>query len=176
MKKIFVYFLPALMLCSCGGNSQSTSTNNNETEPVAVEQTNSEEEIKAAIATQVNTVYAEALANNDESIALNKYGSANFVETYVKYRKAIEGMMGSIECNIWSQAQDVSEPKVEIDEVNIENDNKATITLSLTNFGDKKAISLPVVLEDGEWKIDDIIAMGQSMKNVMLNDIKAFAE
>lgn len=176
MKKTLLWALPALMLCACSGNNQNTSASGNEAEPVAEEQAPSAEDVTANISERVSTIYAEALANDDESVALNKYGSANFVDTYAKYSKAIEGMMGSIECNIWSQAQDVSEPKVEVDEVNIESDNKATVTLSLTNFGEKKAINLPVVLEEGEWKIDDIVAMGQSMKSVMLNDIKAFAE
>lgn len=177
MKKNLLWVLPTLMLCACSGNNQNTSANGNEAETVATEeQSTTTEDVTATITERISTIYSEALANDDESVALKKYGSTNFVETYANYRKAIEGMIGSIECNIWSQAQDVSDPKIEVDEVTIESETKANVVALLTNFGDRKAIALPVVLEDGEWKIDDIVAMGQSMKSVMLDDIKAFAE
>ena len=170
MKKLFVFLFPVLMLCPCDGFALS---NNNEA--MAAVQSDNKEAVKDAIATHVKKVYAEALANEDESVALNEYGSASFVDTYAKYCEATGGM-GSIECNIWSQAQDVSEPKIEIHDVNMESNKKARVFLSLTNFGENKAIGLPLVLEKGVWKIDDIVVMGQSMKGVMQDDIKAFAE
>lgn len=135
---------------------------------------NSSDSLIEDIQERIENIYAETLTGNGGLFVLQKYCTSSFCDLYSKYEEASEGSIGSLDYNLWSQAQDVSEPKIEVKSVNVESLVSAKVKIALTNFGQTKTITLPLVLENDRWMIDDFINTQHSARQLMEEDILAF--
>ena len=171
MKKIIFICVSALLLGSCSSKSNDTQSTTNESSSVQNDASGvSTEDIQE----RIENIYAETLTGSGGLFVLQKYCTSSFCDLYSKYEEASEGSIGSLDYDLWSQAQDVSEPKIEVKSVNVESSTTAKVKIALTNFGQTKTITLPLVLENGRWMIDDFVNTQHSARQLMEEDILAF--
>jgi hypothetical protein len=84
------------------------------------------------------------------------------------------GEMGFIDADYWIMAQDWNELSISDVEVLSLTPIEASVQFNLHNFGDSKPVALRLLMEDGEWKIDDFLDVGADfdMKKSMLEYVK----
>lgn len=81
-----------------------------------------------------------------------------WVKRVQKYDTEVDdGMAGFFEADYWIMGQDWDELSVSDVHVQTMNDSTATVNLNLHNCGDVTAVRLEMLLEDGEWRIDNFI-------------------
>ena len=68
-----------------------------------------------------------------------------------------EGEMGAISFDPYIDGQDYDITDFAIGEADIAGD-QASVDVSFSNFGEPRALTYELVLEDGGWKIDDVIS------------------
>jgi hypothetical protein len=68
-----------------------------------------------------------------------------------------EGEMGAISFDPYIDGQDYDITDLAIGEADIEGDT-ASVDVTFSNFGEPRALTYELVLEDGGWKIDDVIS------------------
>ena len=84
-----------------------------------------------------------------------------------------DGMVGFFEADYWIMGQDWDDLSVSDVHVKTMNDSTATVELNLHNCGCVTALQLLMLLEGGEWKIDDFIDVtnGFDWKDGMKNHV-----
>lgn len=173
MKKTTILLLSALMVLSCTGNKTNESSDS--TDSVAVSSADTvtvEEEVNTpaaedVIKEQIEANYNAALKAGNMDASIKKYCSAAFISAYDKYNKSIEGEIGDIDYDIWLQAQDEDKPSATVEKVSMIDDSKAEVKVKITNFGENTSITLIVVKENDEWKIDDFINSSGKIRKIL---------
>lgn len=135
---------------------------------------------EAAILKRVDAIYSDVAAGQLDSEDLSKrYCSDDWNKTVTLVdefdRKFNEGMLGFFEYDYWVQGQDVSD--LHISDLVLESlqDDTATVSFKLYNFGSATPMRLKLVRENGNWQIDDFISLGEhptDLKAQMLEYIK----
>lgn len=90
--------------------------------------------------------------------AYDKYtseGMKKFLEQVNEVRLNSDIDILGWDCDPWIFAQDFSNPKAEVVNVNAESDSKAWADVSIDDFGSKRTIRLELIKEKGQWKVND---------------------
>lgn len=98
------------------------------------------------------------------------YFDSNFPENESQFRSAAlqalydndaeitpEGEMGAISFDPYIDGQDYGITNLEIGATDIAGDD-ATVEVTFSNFGEPRSLTYELVLEDGGWKIDDVVS------------------
>lgn len=98
------------------------------------------------------------------------YFDGNFPENESQFRSAAlqalydndaeitpEGEMGAISFDPYIDGQDYDITNLEIGATDIAGDD-ATVEVTFSNFGEPRSLTYELVLEDGGWKIDDVVS------------------
>ena len=98
------------------------------------------------------------------------YFDGNFPENESQFRSAAlqalydndaeitpEGEMGAISFDPYIDGQDYDIANLEIGAIDIAGDD-ATVEVTFSNFGEPRSLTYELVLEDGGWKIDDVVS------------------
>ena len=117
------------------------------------------------IYTQVFDLYGKASATSDLSSLENidsLYCSADWNEWVARVndfdrQHEDDGMMGFFEADYWIMGQDWQDLSVSDIQVIDMTDSTATVKLNLHNCGSITAVRLEMLLEDGQWQIDNFI-------------------
>jgi len=176
MKKYLLLLAASLIIASCGNKNSEKSENANDSISVeenattAIEDALDEDQIKTDISGVLSEAYAEAFKSLNLENVFSKYCSSEYLAIQQKYDKVNEGCIGSLEYDVWSQAQDTSNPSIVVKNVEVSSSEEAIATIELTNFGKTQDVILPMVNENGSWKIKDFIGTLGSAIDTMKSD------
>lgn len=172
MKHIF-FLLSFMLLCSCSSN-QKQPDEQGQPESVNTELlVDCEDEmIRPEIVDVISSAYDLAFNSVDTRQAIEEYCTKEFREVQQKYEEINEGAIGSLDYDVWYQAQDAADPAIMVKIVSLKSDNEATVVIELTNFGETQEVTLPLVVESGEWRIDDFIGNAGSAVQTMKANLK----
>lgn len=182
MRNLLILSL-VLALCGC-----SQSSNNGGQQSTAADTTAVDNSQEQNVEARVQAIYADvfgwyAKAEKDPSVLQkmpdfdSQYTSAGYKDALSKV-KAIDkqaeadGEIGFFDSDHWIQGQDFQGLKMAVVNVVPEGKDKCKADVDITNCGATKRIALTLVLEEGQWMIDDFVADGQSEKAQMLDYVK----
>lgn len=171
MRKYLLLVVTAFVLCGCQGRVVSTDKVDAET---AVNQKPDAE----AVADRVQEIYSvvfkeynleDSLRNLDQLEGMGAYGHrGEFMQNFCSQewnrlsRQIHEidslhhsGELGFWSADYWIMGQDWHNLSISDVEVLAVTPAEAAVLLQLHNFDSSKPVALRLVLEDGEWKIDD---------------------
>ena len=143
----------ALSFTACGGQKDGSAS--------------SEDEIKQRIEEIFNEVYHPTQEYNTVDALDKKYMSHDYNEVWdYAWNNCDEPF---IDYNHWTQAQDSDNPSMEVKSVSKKSDYKATADIIIHAFPKSSGtpVTLVLVLEGGEWRIDDFITNGESEKEMI---------
>ncbi|MBR5654571.1 MAG: DUF3828 domain-containing protein [Prevotella sp.] len=165
MKKLLLMAVCSLVLFTgCKGKSQPAQEKDNaKTEQSSVPRPDNE-----AIAQMVKNMYADiAKACSDPSASMSetpnydeKYGSTDWKNTVkaVVEHDSKKDEIGFFEADPWIMGQDAGDffaSDIEVGEV--DEHNGTPVTLNLHNMGNVTKVRVIVVMDNGEWKVDNLI-------------------
>ncbi len=176
MKKVLTMAVCSLLLMTgCKGKGQQAKDNDNaKTEQASVPRPDNE-----AIAQMVKNMYEDigkSITNMTETDFNEKYGSTDWKNTVkaVNEHDSKIDEMGFFEADPWIMGQDAgdfSASDIEMGEV--DKQNGTPVTLNLHNMGSVTKVRVIVVMDKGEWKVDNLIDLTndfdwkQSMKEYL---------
>ncbi|MCR4965130.1 MAG: YbjP/YqhG family protein [Bacteroidales bacterium] len=159
MKKILSIFVILALLMSCNNNQKSTDNQNVESDQTASELTAQE---------TVKQIYDEvfSLYNQHPSSEIN-YDEVNrkyMSQHYLKVDSIVEVIdskhpyeVGCLDYDHWIMAQDWGNLSYAVESVEEISDTEARVSIIITNFNEKTPLTLLMVKEGDEWKIEDFI-------------------
>jgi hypothetical protein len=92
---------------------------------------------------------------------VDKYFTRSTADLIWKDATTVKGEVGALGADPLYDAQDTEIKNFTIGKASL-NGEKASVTVSFENFGEKKIITFALVTEGGKWKIDDISYNGGS--------------
>lgn len=183
MKKTLLIWAALIALTGCGNTSNNTSQQ-------AADGTKTETTAAADSATtvkdvdkRVNEIYADvfawyARAEKDISV-IDKMPDFDTIYTSADYRDVLSkvkardkqceanGEMGFFDHDHWVCGQDFQNLSMKLVKTEITAPGKCTAAVDITNCGTTTRVSLDLVLENGQWMIDDFKTDNQSEKAQM---------
>lgn len=159
MKKIVVLILAALAVMACSNKGQVADAV--KAQPLDT----------AAVVQRVNDIYTAVFNRYREARTMFKpLRRGNFdaelcstdwnewLHRVIDYdKKNSQGMVGFFEADYWIMGQDWDDLSVSDVHATAMTDSTAAVAFNLHNCGSVTAVRLEMVLEDGEWKIDNFI-------------------
>ncbi len=177
MSKQFLVLAFAAMLMSCGNRNASSNATASPSSPSP-----QEEAAAPSAADQLNKIYSDVFGWYDraaDDISLmdrqpnfdSLYLSSSYLALKQQVEKAdsadvAEGMIGFFDSDHWICGQDVADPSYVIKSVE-ENDGKGSAKIQIKNCNTTTELKITLVLEKGNWKIDDFVLNGRSEKESM---------
>ena len=139
----------------------------------------SDKDYKQEITDRLNTIYTDAFAYFDAEEESEKdlyelYCTKEFKDLWHKVEKEEEatGYL-CLDYDIWTNAQDIDNPKMRIESIELLDDTHATANVVINDFGEDTSNQLFLIKEKNEWRIDDFVRDDYSVKKTMeafLND------
>jgi len=169
MKKSF-YLLAVLFLMTACVNNQQQSDNQNIEEQETTTAVTPQEAVKQ-VYDEVFNAYNNLSEKEVSGVAFDrKFMSSRYLK--LDSLVAIEdskhpGEIGFRDYDHWVQAQDWGDLSYSIDSETQLSETESKVLITITNFNEKTPVELKMVKEDGTWKIDDIIARGDSEVEMM---------
>jgi len=159
MKKVYstimmlAMMVAALVFTACGGQKGGSTSN--------------EDEIKQRIEAIFNEVYNPTQEYSTVDALDKKFMSHDYNEVWdYAWNNCEEPFM---DYDHWTQSQDSDNPSMEVKSVSKKSDYKATADIVIRAFPNSSGtpVTLVLVLENGEWRIDDFISNGESEKEMI---------
>jgi len=165
MKKFFLLILPAIVLFACGnqtqnGNSSSKgsiteTSNQNETK---IDPTPNIENAVKNLYDDVSKVNSDGFNTYNDFDIIKMHGSSDLKGVLEAYNKTqVDGEIGAIDWDIFTQAQDFDKFSFEVQSVSLKDNNTAEAQVAMTNCGEKYNVTILMVNENGIWLVDDVI-------------------
>lgn len=129
------------------------------------------ESLKEELKSKVMSIWAEGVQGGNSLFMFKKYCSKDFCDTYDKYEKFLNGDFGSLDYDVWTQAQDTDEFKYKVKDILATGERNVTVIMELTNFGQTQQLKVMLVKESDKWVIDDFVNAQHSCKQLMREDI-----
>lgn len=129
------------------------------------------ESLKEELKSKVMSIWAEGVQGGNSLFMFKKYCSKDFCDTYDKYEKFLNGNFGSLDYDVWTQAQDTDGFKYKVKDILATGERNVTVIMELTNFGQTQQLKVMLVKESDKWVIDDFVNAQHSCKQLMREDI-----
>ena len=129
------------------------------------------ESLKEELKSKVMSIWAEGVQGGNSLFMFKKYCSKDFCDTYDKYEKFLNGDFGSLDYDVWTQAQDTDGFKYKVKDILATGERNVTVIMELTNFGQTQQLKVMLVKESDKWVIDDFVNAQHSCKQLMREDI-----
>ena len=117
------------------------------------------------------SIWAEGVQGGNSLFMFKKYCSKDFCDTYDKYEKFLNGDFGSLDYDVWTQAQDTDGFKYKVKDILATGERNVTVIMELTNFGQTQQLKVMLVKESDKWGIDDFVNAQHSCKQLMREDM-----
>ncbi len=180
MKKIVLFFAIAAML-GCGQKGKDGGAAAGDSTVVAQEAVDTAD-VEAATK-QLKAIYADvfgwyARAEKDVTLmdAMPDFDARYLSSSYLALKKQVEkkdsgdaeeGMIGFFDSDHWVCGQDFSDLSFSVKSVKATGKNQCLAEVEIKNCGAVVNLTLVLVEEKGEWKIDDFVTDGSSEKESM---------
>ncbi len=133
MKRIFIALVAAFALVGCA-----------------------QDDADKKISSLITSIYSDVDAQN----LVHKFCSKDYVDLYdqvIKIDDALseEGLIGYYDYNHWIHAQDMSGYSFEIESIDVRK-KEACAEVLVNNCGQQTSITLSLVKEGNDWKVDDL--------------------
>ncbi len=181
MSRTLLIWAAAIALTGCG----NTGNNANQTSPDSAKVETAADTVTTtqAVDKRVNEIYANvfawyARAEKDISV-INKMPNFDSIYTSADYKEALRkvkardkqseanGEMGFFDHDHWVCGQDFQNLSMKLVKTEATAPSKCTADVDITNCGTTTRVELDLVLENGQWMIDDFKTDGQSEKAQM---------
>ena len=129
------------------------------------------ESLKEELKSKVMSIWAEGVQGGNSLFMFKKYCSKDFCDTYDKYEKFLNGDFGSLDYDVWTQAQDTDGFKYKVKDILATGERSVTVIMELTNFGQTQQLKVMLVKESDKWVIDDFVNAQHSCKQLMREDM-----
>ena len=129
------------------------------------------ESLKEELKSKVMSIWAEGVQGGNSLFMFKKYCSKDFCDTYDKYEKFLNGDFGSLDYDVWTQAQDTDGFKYKVKDILATGERNVTVIMELTNFGQTQQLKVMLVKESDKWVIDDFVNAQHSCKQLMREDM-----
>lgn len=129
------------------------------------------ESLKEELKSKIMSIWAEGVQGGNSLFMFKKYCSKDFCNTYDKYEKFLNGDFGSLDYDVWTQAQDIDGFKYKVKDILATGEKNVTVIMSLTNFGQTTDLKVLLVKENDKWVIDDFVNAQHSCKQLMREDM-----
>ena len=129
------------------------------------------ESLKEELKSKVMSIWAEGVQGGNSLFMFKKYCSKDFCDTYDKYEKFLNGNFGSLDYDVWTQAQDTDGFKYKVKDILATGERNVTVIMELTNFGQTQQLKVMLVKESDKWVIDDFVNAQHSCKQLMREDM-----
>ena len=129
------------------------------------------ESLKEEFKSKVMSIWAEGVQGGNSLFMFKKYCSKDFCDTYGKYEKFLNGDFGSLDYDVWTQAQDTDGFKYKVKDILATGERNVTVIMELTNFGQTQQLKVMLVKESDKWVIDDFVNAQHSCKQLMREDM-----
>ena len=129
------------------------------------------ESLKEELKSKVMSIWAEGVQGGNSLFMFKKYCSKDFCDTYDKYEKFLNGDFGSLDYDVWTQAQDNDGFKYKVKDILATGERNVTVIMELTNFGQTQQLKVMLVKESDKWVIDDFVNAQHSCKQLMREDM-----
>lgn len=129
------------------------------------------ESLKEELKSKVMSIWAEGVQGGNSLFLFKKYCSKDFCDTYDMYEKFLDGDFGSLDYDVWIQAQDIDNFKYKVSNIIATDDKNVTVFMDLTNFGTTQQLKVKLIKENDRWVIDDFINAQHSAKQLMRSDM-----
>lgn len=129
------------------------------------------ESLKEELKSKVMSIWAEGVQGGNSLFMFKKYCSKDFCDTYDKYEKFLNGDFGSLDYDVWTQAQDTDGFKYKVKDILATGERNVTVIMELTNFGQTQQLKVMLVKESDKWVIDDFVNAQHSCKQLMRDDM-----
>ena len=137
----------------------------------------SEENAEESIKKRVEEIFAKAYNGEggyDSGLLSTEFSQA-LIYDYEHYDEIPDNYMPYMDHGLWDQAQDCENPHITVKSVSKLSKQTASAEILIHCFNDEgRPFTIMLVLEDGEWKVDDFIdnEYGASEKEGLLNDLR----
>lgn len=129
------------------------------------------ESLKDELKSKIMSIWAEGVQGGNSLFMFKKYCSKDFCDTYDKYEKFLNGDFGSLDYDVWTQAQDTDGFKYKVKDILATGERNVTVIMELTNFGQTQQLKVMLVKESDKWVIDDFVNAQHSCKQLMREDM-----
>ena len=129
------------------------------------------ESLKEELKSKVMSIWAEGVQGGNSLFMFKKYCSKDFCDTYDKYEKFLNGDFGSLDYDVWTQAQDTDGFKYKVKDILATGERNVTVIMELTNFGQTQQLKVMLVKASDKWVIDDFVNAQHSCKQLMREDM-----
>lgn len=174
--------LLCLFTVTCMSLSQCSTTTSTRQTPARSQTTAVQKDTVAELRAWLTDIYSRMVPPTDDEMAVNAdslYLSKELNAVIMAAQKASEVTGDVVGWNMshWGMAQDWDHPKAQVDSVWLDDATHATAKVLITDTGMHADVTLKLVMEDTEWKIDDFILWTEgkrySEKEDDIQDIKA---
>ena len=177
------YLLSALLLMACGNNTPNRHVDNDTlakeevVDNPSIREETVDSEVEADVRKRITAIYDHIFGQyltTDLPFYADTCGylSASYMKLYeqILEKDSLQEDIGFFDGDHWIMGQDWDKDlAMRIDSVQVESRSRATCYITITNCGSSERVTLPLVKEEGEWRIDDFIlpALSSSEKKNM---------
>ncbi len=180
MLKVFLFILPAALFLGCSQGAKQSSSAQQDTaavvsQPLTGEAKAAEEQLRA-VYTDVFAWYGRAEKDISLINEMPDFDALYLSSSYLSLKKQVErmdsaevadGMIGFFDSDHWICGQDFSDLGFTIKSVKPAGEEKYRAEVQVKNCNMLIDLELPLICENGKWKIDDFITDGSSEKESM---------